>query len=265
MKMKRIASIAFAVLLVLGFVACSNDDSSGNVDEGTARMSVKLVDAPGDYDNVFIDVQDVVIKYNGSEDEVSIGEVNGGVYDLLTLTGGLSVVLVDDEIPVGSISQIRLILGDNNTVVVDGETYPLATPSAQQSGLKLQVNETLEAGIFYEFILDFDVEESIVVQGNGSYSLKPVIRASTTAETGSISGAVLPLGFQTLVTADNGITQISSYVNASGDFVLSGVPEGTYTVTVEAEPLAGLNAAVVQNVNVTVGEVTTLGTIDLEL
>lgn len=246
------------------FMSCSNNDDSEVATEQTARMSVTLVDAPGDYDAVFVDVQNVVIKYNGSDEEVVIGDVNAGVYDLLELTGGVSILLVDDEIPAGSISQIRLILGDDNTVVVDGESFPLQTPSAQQSGLKISVNETLEAGIFYEFILDFDVEKSIVQQGNGGYLLKPVIRASTVAETGGIAGDVLPLGIQTLVTATNGSTEISSYTDASGTFVLSGVPAGTYSVTYEADVALGFSIIVVENVQVTNGIVTQLDTVIFE-
>ncbi len=246
------------------FIGCSNDDDSEVTPDETARMSVKLVDAPGDYEAVFVDVQDVVIKYNGSDDEVVIGDVNAGVYNLLELTGGVSILLVDDEIPAGSISQIRLILGDNNTVVVDGETFPLQTPSAQQSGLKINVNETLEPGIFYEFILDFDVEESIVQQGNGGYLLKPVIRASTEAETGAIVGNVLPLGIQTLVTASNGPVEISSYTNVGGQFSLVGVPAGTYTVTYETDPLLGFPPIVVDDVVVVVGVTTTLDEVIFE-
>lgn len=260
--MKNVFKISFLIAFVTLFVACSDDDNSNN-QEQTARMSVKLVDAPGDYDAVFIDVQDVVIKYNGSDDEVAIGQVNAGVYDLLELTGGASVLLVDDEIPAGSISQIRLILGDDNTIVVDGETLPLTTPSAQQSGLKIQINETLEGGIFYEFILDFDVEESIVARGNGDYNLKPVIRASTVAETGAISGTITPIGGQVLVTAQSGATEISTYVNDTGAYVLSGVPSGTYTVTLEAEASSNLPVFTVENVVVVQGEVTILEPINL--
>ncbi|RMA66129.1 DUF4382 domain-containing protein [Ulvibacter antarcticus] len=261
--MKNLIKLSVLTILLLGFVACSDDENS-NSTEGTSRMSVKLVDAPGDYDAVFIDVQDVVIKYNGNENDVSIGAINAGVYDLLELTAGVSGLLVDDEIPAGSISQIRLILGENNSIVVDGETIPLNTPSAQQSGLKIQVNETLEPGIFYEFILDFDVEQSIVALGNGGYNLKPVIRASTVAETGSISGNVLPLGVQTLITANNGVNEISTYVNPiTGAFVLSGVPDGTYTITFEADIAVGLPVLVLEDVVVTNGNITALGTVDL--
>ena len=61
------------------------------------------------------------------------------------------------------ISQFRFILGDNNTVVVDGITYPLKAPSGQQSGFKVNVDETLTEGVKYEVWTDFDVQKSIVV------------------------------------------------------------------------------------------------------
>ncbi|OAB80407.1 DUF4382 domain-containing protein [Cochleicola gelatinilyticus] len=249
--------------LFVGLVSCSDDDSTTqNAENGTARMAIKLTDNPGDYDAVFVDVENVVVKYNGEEDEVFFTDINAGIYDLLELTGGVSVLLVDEEIPAGDISQIRLILGDDNTIVVDGETFSLDTPSAQQSGLKIQVNETLEDGIFYEFVLDFDVDRSILQQGNGQYKLKPVIRATTVAETGAIAGNVLPLGIQTMVTAENGVDTISAYTNDVGAFLLSGVPEGVYTVTYEADIDLDLPVIVVENVSVSTGATTSLETVE---
>src|SRR5690554_7316058 len=112
---------------------------------------------------VFIDVEEVVIKYNGNQEDRVLG-IEGGVYDLLELTAGVNVLLFNDEVPSGDISQIRLILGEENTIVVNGQTLPLSTPSAQQSGLKIKVNQSLEPGIFYDFLLDFDVDKSIVSQ-----------------------------------------------------------------------------------------------------
>ncbi|TVZ52812.1 DUF4382 domain-containing protein [Dokdonia sp. Hel_I_53] len=257
--MKTYLRLALLSVLTLGFISCGDDDSSDN---GTARMAVRLTDAPGDYDAVNIDVENVVIKYNGDvedEDDVMIGsDVNAGIYDLLELTGGANVLLVDDQVDAGRLSQIRLILAENNTIVVDGETFPLATPSAQQSGLKVQVNETLEDGVFYEFLLDFDVDESVVQEVNGGYSLKPVIRASVEARSGAISGTVLPLGFLTEVTASNGTTEITAFTNDAGEFVLAGVPEGTYTLTYEMDAAAGFEVGTVSDVNVETGVVTTV-------
>jgi hypothetical protein len=254
--MKKLFNLLLCTVLITTLFSCSDSNDSTE----PARISIKLVDAPGDYDNVFIDVQDVVIKYSGDgEEEREIGTINTGIYDLLELTGGASVLLADDEIPAGRISQIRLILGDNNTVVVDGQTFPLSTPSAQQSGLKLNVNQDLEGGIFYEFILDFDADKSIVTQGNGGYSLKPVIRTELVAETGAIAGTITPTNVQTLITASNAVDTISTFTNMNGEYRLSGVPDGVYTVTIEPDTTSGLQATSVANVQVVIGEVTLLG------
>ncbi|HZH69607.1 MAG TPA: DUF4382 domain-containing protein [Flavobacteriaceae bacterium] len=262
--MKTLFKFLIAALVVFSQVACNNDDDS-TPQKGEAKLMVHLTDAPGDYDAVFVDVQDVMIKYSGEEGEVSLGEIEAGVYDLLELTGGVTVLLADHDVPTGRISQIRLVLGDNNSVVVDGQTHDLQTPSAQQSGLKINVNQDVEANIQYEFILDFNVEESIVVQGNGNYLLKPVIRASLLNETGSISGSLFPIGITALVTASNNTDTISAYTNADGEFYLHGVPEGTYTITIEPDISFGFAITSIIDVVVLQGQITTLGEIELDL
>lgn len=259
--MKSLLILSLITLLFIGFASCSDDESPNN-NEGKAQLAVRLTDAPGDYEAVFVDVEEVVVKYNDGDDVVLA--INAGIYDLLELTAGVNVLLFNDEVPAGNISQIRLVLGEENTIVVDGQILPLATPSAQQSGLKIQVNENLEPGILYEFMLDFDVDKSIVAQGNGGYLLKPVIRATTAAESGAISGIIIPPGIVTMITADNGTTQISTYANPLGEFLLSGVPDGTYTITVQADLALGIPPIVVENVIVVQGEITSMGEIDLE-
>ncbi|SDW90633.1 DUF4382 domain-containing protein [Aequorivita viscosa] len=259
--MRTLLKLSLIALVFVGFASCSSDDDAIK-SEGNAKLALRLTDAPGDYEAVYIDVKDVVIKYNGGQDDVTLG-INAGIYNLLELTAGVNVLLYDDEVPAGAISQIRLVLGEENTIVVDGETLPLATPSAQQSGLKIQVNETLQPGVLYEFMLDFDVDKSIVSQGNGGYSLKPVIRATTVAESGAISGKVFPAEVLTMVTAVNGSLEISSYTNLQGDFLLSGVPDGNYTVTIQADLGLGIPPVIVENVTVVRGEVTSMGEINL--
>jgi hypothetical protein len=183
--MKKIAGF---LLLSVFWLACSDDNQ-------TARLEVRLTDAPGDYQEVNIDIQSVEV--HSSEGNQNSGwttlDVEEGVYNILELTNGLDALLATAELPVGRISQIRLILGDNNSVKIDGVTHPLSTPSAQQSGLKLNLQAELTEGITYTITLDFDAARSIVEKGNGTYSLKPVIRALETATSGSIKGTVNPL------------------------------------------------------------------------
>lgn len=245
-------------------ISCNDKDDT----EGTSKVTVRMTDAPGDYDEVNVEIVDVMIKSNSDTSDngwVSIGNINPGIYNLLDLTGGINVVLADNEVPSGFLGQIRLILGDENTVVKDGVTYALNTPSAQQSGLKLQVNQTLQAGATYNFLLDFDVEHSVVVEagGSGNYNLHPVIRVTTEATSGAIKGTVLPITVQTLASVEVNGTVVSAYTNEQGVFQLSGIPSGTYTVTLTPDVASGLAVLVVDNVVVVNGQVTNMGSLTL--
>ncbi|PTX44923.1 uncharacterized protein DUF4382 [Christiangramia gaetbulicola] len=272
-------SLMIATFISLGLTSCSDDDGSTTSGEGKANLTVRMTDAPGDYDAVFVDVQDIEIQVEAdSELEaeadvdgdgwVSVGEVKTGVYDLLELTGGVSQLLADTEVPAGYVSQMRLILGSENSVIVDGEEKPLNTPSAQQSGLKLQLNQTLEAGENYAFLLDFDVDKSIVATGNGSYNLKPVIRLSAEADAGVVVGAVvLPVDIETsiqsLVVLTGESVTISAYTDADGNFSLNGVPAGVYSIEVIPEADSNLDVYAIGTVEVKPNETTDLGELTL--
>lgn len=135
--------------------SCNSDDEESM--EGAATVNVSLVDAPADYDEVWIEVLGVELL-PGDEPE----EGDGWVYipydeedahiNLLSLVNGNEAFIGSEEISAGSISKLRLILGEDNFLVMDGEEIPLTTPSAQQSGLKLQLDQELMAGIQYDLV-----------------------------------------------------------------------------------------------------------------
>ncbi len=163
----------FSALLIAGISnSCSKHDSNSR---GNAKLSVRMVDAPGDFQQVNVEVLEVMV-HNEFDGWISL-PTNAGVYDLLTLQDDVSATLVNQgELPDGKINQFRLILGTDNTVMVDSVMHDISTPSAQQSGLKLNVKETFDANETYEIVVDFDAEKSIVKKGNGEYSLKPVLK-----------------------------------------------------------------------------------------
>lgn len=258
--------LLLTLLLCLFFTSCnSNDDNNSQ----TSKVSVRMSDAPGDYDEVNVEVLDVKIKSNsetGEDGWVSIGNITPGIYNLLDLTGGVNVLLADNEVPSGYLGQIRLVLGEHNTVIKDGTTYPLKTPSAQQSGLKLKVNQTLVPGVTYDFLLDFDVEHSVVVQAgsSGNYNLHPVIRVSTNAVSGAIKGIVTPIAVQSLVSVQVGDVTVSAYTNELGAFQLNGIPAGTYTVTITPDPSSALPPLVIPNIVVVNGQITNMNILALQ-
>src|SRR5690606_30464787 len=106
---------------------------------------------------------------------------------------GKDTLIASQDIPSGTIQEVRFILNDTgNSVVIDGTSYPLTTPSGQTSDVKLKIHDNLEAGVAYTMTLDFDAAKSIVQTGNGKYILKPVIRAIPNAVSGVITGAISP-------------------------------------------------------------------------
>lgn len=250
--MKRIAGF---LLLSIFWLACSEDNQ-------TAKLEVRLTDAPGDYEEVNIDIQSVEINSSDGNSGWTTLDVESGVYNILELTNGLDTLLATAELPAGRISQIRLILGDNNSVKVNGEAKPLSTPSAQQSGLKLNLNATLTEGITYTITLDFDAARSIVAKGNGTYSLKPVIRAIETSTSGAIKGTVTPLEAAPAVFAILGTdTVATAYTDDAGKFILRSLPAGSYTVSFD--PKTGYIPQQKESVSVTLGNVTDLGSVTI--
>lgn len=256
-NMKNRTFLASVAMMFILINSCTKDSNSTNgQQQGTTDMSVSLTDGPGNYDKVNIDLQgvEVITEAEGTKTL----DTKTGIYNLLDYSNGTDTVVATGTMKIGGISQIRLILGDNNTVVVDGVSYHLITPSAQESGLKLQLHDQLMAGVKYALTLDFDANQSIVQQGNGNYLLKPVIRVIDQAISGSIRGVVSPDTLHATIAAEGNGHTYSTSTNHSGEFLLRGIPAGTYTVTIT--PDSG-SPKTIDNVTVTTGESTDLHTI----
>jgi hypothetical protein len=251
--MKKNLFFALAAFAALSLTSCKKDN------EGTARLQVRLTDAPGNYQAVHVDIRGIEINSgDGETGWVALQSIRPGVYDLLKLTGGLDTLLATEELPAGRISQIRLILGENNSVKTGGQVYALKTPSAQQSGLKLKLNANLTEGVTYTILLDFDAARSVVSAGNsGGFNLKPVIRSIVEAQSGAIKGSVTPALAAPAVYAISGTDTVSTaYADATGTFLLRGVKPGTYQVVIQ--PKEGYQVHTTPEVSVTLGNVTTL-------
>ena len=277
MNFKRFCYIVIVMVTVLVFQSCDDEIDI----ENTARVQLKLIDAPGDYLEVNVNIIDV--QYNNSEDDEgwrSFESFEGAqIIDLTELIGGVNHVLSDEIIQAGTLKQIRLVLGDGNTIVVEGEVeeLPLDTPSSQQSGLKLNLDTELEAGFSYTFILDWNVQESIVKTGSDMYILKPVIRVEAEAKTGGLEGivtgdkvdddaeeAVVLEGVLVKLFKANAPQGEDAYAttttNAEGYFIFEGLPTIDYEIEIEQE---GYTVYESDDITVIVEDTASAGTIVL--
>ena len=166
--MKTKHPLLIIALLCVAFIYSCKKESK------TVPVQIYLTDQPAVYDSVLVHIKG--IEVNIQRDTTAWITINSKdtVVNLLDLQNGITELIAQDVVPEGILKEVRLILGDGNAVVVNGVSYPLATPSAESSGLKIKINKKLNES-FNAFILDFVAGESILEE-NGSYRLEPVIR-----------------------------------------------------------------------------------------
>ncbi len=253
-------AVATAALLA----ACGGGGDGGGA-SGTGTLRMAMTDAPAcGYDHVWVTVDRVRVHTSASA-----GDADGGWQeivlqparriDLLTLTNGALEELGQTPLPAGAYSQVRLVLASNspsqpqaNAVQpTGGSVVALDTPSAQQSGLKLQARFDVADGQLADLVLDFDACRSVVPRGNaGRYNLKPVVSVFPRLVAG-IEGYVAPslAAAGATVSAQQAGTPVRSTQAdpLTGRFALPYLPTGSYTVVVSGE---GAATAVVTTVPV---------------
>ena len=278
--MKYSGLLPFACAALMGLAGCSK--TSENAD--SAKLEVRLMDAPGDFQRVVLDVRqiEVHLKDEGNPDGWKTLGFSPQAINLLDYVNGRSALLVSDDFAPGDLKEIRLILGPDNYVVArDGQQYDLKTPSGQTSGVKLKLEKaTLKTRETFQLLLDFDVAKSIVERGNWKpgndkkerYLLKPVIRVIAQDLRGGISGTVNPAAARPQILAIRssilGPDTVSTSTDISGAYQIGGLPAGTYRVEYFPSTTAPTGQPAYRNVvrtGVTVvnDQVTTLGTTSL--
>lgn len=247
--MQRLFQATMALLVIVTLFSCSKKTSD---DFPKARLTAHLTDAPASYDEINVEILQVGAYIEGDWYDFNIP--NPGVYNLLELANGHTLLIIDQEdVPAGNMSQMRLVLGENNTIVVDGETYPLKTPSGQSSGYKIQIHADMAEDEDYVVMLDFDAFKSIVETGNNKYILGPVVNGFLVSEIGQVSGCVQPSENAVMVTATMGDDSYSTPITDEGNFLFF-LPPGLYTIVIDATD--DYDDIIFENVEVIDGEVT---------
>lgn len=177
--MKTISLFVITILFTVLMTACSKE-------EGYSDVQVRMTDEPGDFQKVNVEILAVEVHYSDTEEGrdgwVTLA-TKSGIYDLLLLQNDVTVVLANGgKLPIGLVDQMRLVLGSENSIVIDDVVFDLKTPSAQQSGLKINLGTVFGPNKTYQILIDFDAGKSIVDHGNGSFSLKPVIKVESIVE-----------------------------------------------------------------------------------
>lgn len=263
---KRIMYSGLALFFMgLAILIGCKKDNNGSA-SGTTKVEIRMTDAPGDFDEINLSVKEIVLLSEGKPYRFAATSSIFNILDFRIGSSNPDILVASGEMPSGEITEVRLVLNDSgNTIVVAGVSQALTTPSGQSSGwkVKLKANPSLVPGVTYSLLLDFDAAKSIVSTGNGKYLLKPVVRGITAATSGLISGTVLPLLSHPEVLVIAGTDTVGTMADPlSGKFTVGGLAAGSYSV--KFAPVIGYKDSTITNVNVSLGQNTSLGVITLK-
>jgi hypothetical protein len=165
MKLNAYLLLALSALGI--FAACKKES-------GSTTLRIKLTDAPASYEEVNIDLREVRLKFESDTSSWVTLQTRAGIYNLLKLQNGIDTLISEVTLPQTNVKEVRLVLGDNNTIKAGGIISPLVIPSGSESGLKIKVNKQLRNSID-SITVDFDAALSVAHEHNG-YKLRPVLR-----------------------------------------------------------------------------------------
>jgi hypothetical protein len=282
-----------AVLAALAMTGCDSTSP-----DATAKLTVLLTDAP----SMFLTTAEVDIgsvELSGSEGGpiVLSQDATDGFVDLLELQGLATEVLADLEIPAGTYSQLRLVvegarvqLAEGYELTSGGSTADLTVPSGAQTGIKLNLQFAeggqnqggVEiAGGQTVLVVDFDVSQSFVVQGNAQtpagingFLFKPTLRVVVEDIAGSVSGSVSTeltgLDLSSVIVTASPVegTTLEPYQTmvgsatvdpTDGSYAIHYLVPGTYAVAVTIPLGPSGEVFTADPVSVTVGEAEDVG------
>jgi len=231
--MKRLTF--FLVILVL-IGGCGK----GPTEEGAAgygRIKLEAFDAPppSGVEHIYLTIREVSVHKEGGG-WVTLAEPNT-TYDFLELINGATAALVDTTLEPGHYTQMRLVLADENEIVVDGETHILFVPSGVQTGVKLNLDFAVEEDELIEIMVDFDASKSIT-RTPKRYLLRPTFRAFKKVLSGTVSGTVkdaagvgIPNALVEAITPNDTVSTVTDSTGAYKLILL----EGTYDLKASAE------------------------------
>ena len=290
-RSKFLSAVGVLLLsLSIFFTACQKETSGPDNSSNPRQLAVYLTDDPCNYDSVFVDIKFVEAKIDTSKEHMdddhhgdndndadddnhhndSYGRwdtlrITPGIYNILKLRNGVDTLLGTANIPAGSIRKIRITLGTNNRVVVNGVSKPLNLLAGTNNYVYIKIHkedEDEDDNMHTSLWLDFNVCESIKLI-NGQYYLKPVLKPFGKKNYGEIKGSVLPNAARAFVTARSGSDSATAIPENNGKYKIRGLRPGTYNLNFKGS--AGYKDTTINNIQVQRNRETEIATVILHL
>lgn len=204
--MKRLVVLALSTAVLT--IGCSQDkpvavSSPSNDYLAQGKLQLSVTDGSGSsaqrqisgrdngtdvVEHIWITIKEVQLHVAGdpSENGWKTVATPDKQFDFLELVNGLTAPLDLFALPAGHYTQIRLMVDDEsvsggekkseNTIVINGETYPLLIPSAWRTGIKCVRPIFIAENEVTEICLLFNAFTAIHYSAENGYMMRPAIR-----------------------------------------------------------------------------------------
>lgn len=247
MKNKILLVPALVSILSLFLYACQKDVSVNNTDPSKPHsIRIYLTDHQTPvFDSVFVDIRALEVKLEDdtlpNDGWVSLA-IRPGVYNILRFRNGIDTLFGTGSLPNARVKKVKLITGDRNSVMKDGQSFPLRVKDEDREVIANLDNSNFEVNNSQVlFWIDFDAGNSIRVDNSGSgnhngYRLKSHIKIFTRSRSGAIEGKVLPREADPIIKAVIGSDTATAIPDDDdGEFKIVGLNAGTYTVIIDGQ------------------------------
>lgn len=163
----------------------------------SSKFGIYLTDFQRNYQAIWINIQQVFIYVandaSGQSGWIEIPMTRSGFYNISNFKNGSDTLLAQSNVPPGVISQIRIILGNNNSLILNnGVTVPLKIPSSSAAGIPLNLQDTLHAGVPLSLDISCNIASSVIgPNSQGQYFFQPVITVAPRVPQTSFKGMEL--------------------------------------------------------------------------
>ncbi len=191
--------VLFLTLISVVFLSACGGGGGSTSSSGT--LSMAITDAkpslPPGVVQVLVTIDEVSVHASGGNWVSLPLALNPFMIDLLQFTNGQTTQLVPPAtLTPGHYTQVRLGVQSAMIITDTGSRIPVVIPSGN---LKTDKNFDFDVsgGGAVDLTVDFDLSQSLVATGAGTYILKPVLHIVTTSQAATITGSIAAATFGT--------------------------------------------------------------------
>jgi len=156
LKFSKVSLIVLLVLPLILFASCYGDEEREN-----GLVNIFLVDAPGDFDEVWVELLGVEVV-PGSGESIMLDYIPANkMVNVSNLVGEAALLVGRGRIPIGELSQMTLILGNELYVQRQGSRINMEFASPDNRRIHFNTDFNILGGVSYDLYIDIDLARSV--------------------------------------------------------------------------------------------------------